>query len=360
MSGPLPAWLAPVTIPASWVYRMGVAMRNRRYDRRGATHVLDRPVVSVGNITTGGTGKTPMVMSLARTCQQNNVNAVIALRGYGPKTDGISDEQAEYILRLPDVPVIASPTRAASLHTYIQSEQGKRIDCVLLDDGFQHRQLHRDLDIVLIDAQRETMNDRLLPAGHLREPLTNLKRADAVVVTRAEKVDDQLAEAITRYHGRPPIAWTRHRWSALDVYDGGIVADSHPPAWLNGRRVVTMLGVGHPQSVRSQIQAHRATVVDDVTVSDHVEYDSPRVQAVRRRCAGADGLVVTNKDWVKLSNRVDFADWPVPVIVPQVDLEFIDGERAFVQLVEQIVNHTTSKCRRRPDRTPQAERAAKR
>ncbi len=211
MTGPLPGYMAPLTIPASWIYGAAVAARNARLDRGGGVAAIDRPVVSVGNLTAGGAGKTPMVAWIADLLGAHGRKPVIAMRGYGARPPEPSDEEAEYALRLPDVPVVADPDRLSALRRFLDANPA--VDSVLLDDGFQHRRLARDLDLVLIDATRETLGDRLLPAGFLREPPSALRRADAVVVTRAVRVDDAIAAKIRAAHGRPPVAWSRHVWT---------------------------------------------------------------------------------------------------------------------------------------------------
>ncbi len=330
MSGPLPGVLAPVTIGASWFYRLAIRGRNARFDRGVGVATVDRPVISVGNLTTGGVGKTPMVMWLAEMLTKHRHRPVIAMRGYGSARGEPSDEEAEYLDRLGDVPVVADPERAAALGSFLP--QHPEIDCVILDDGFQHRGIGRQLDLVLIDASRETFADRLLPAGHLREPIANLRRADAVVVTRAESVDDSLSAQIAQNLGKPPVAWSRHMWSDLDVWAAGGL-DSVETEWLAGKRVLTMLGVGHPVSIVRQVQAAGAAVVVNVPVRDHQRYDRAKLAAARDLCRGLDAMVTTAKDWVKVRRLIDLETWPVPVVVPRLALEVFHGAGELEDLV---------------------------
>ena len=329
MSGPLPGVLAPVTIGASWFYRLAIRARNARFDRGVGVVSVDRPVISVGNLTTGGVGKTPMVMWLVELLTKHRRRPVIAMRGYGSTRGERGDEEAEYLDRLGNVPVVADPDRAAALGSFLP--QHPEIDCVLLDDGFQHRQIARGLDLVLIDASRETFGDRLLPAGHLREPVRNLKRADAVVVTRAERVDESLASLIQRRHGQFPVAWSRHVWTRLDLVTpkpSYVGVD-----WLAGKRVLTMLGVGHPGSMVRQVQAAGAEVVVNVPARDHQRYDRAKLAAARDLCQGLDAMVTTAKDWVKVRRLIDFQTWPVPVVVPRLAIEVFHGAGELEDLV---------------------------
>ena len=205
----MPGSFAPLTVPASWLYRFAINVRNARFDRGVGVVTLDRPVISVGNLTTGGVGKTPMVMWIAELLRRHDYRPVIGMRGYGARRGERSDEEAEYLDRLDDVAVVAEPDRAAALSTFL--EDHREVDCAILDDGFQHRRIARQLDLVLIDASRRTLTDRFLPAGHLREPIANLQRADAVIVTRAEAIDVSLSAQIAQNLGKPPVSPARVR-----------------------------------------------------------------------------------------------------------------------------------------------------
>ena len=174
--------------------------RNARYDARQGVVTLDRPVVSVGNLSVGGTGKTPMVAALARALLDGGRNPCIAMRGYASnrRSDGLSDEAAEYQRELPGVPIVARADRLLGLIHLFAAEEGERVDTVLLDDGFQHRRIARQVDIVLLDASRNPFTDRLLPAGWLREPVGSLARATHVVITHAELADERTVGSIAR------------------------------------------------------------------------------------------------------------------------------------------------------------------
>jgi tetraacyldisaccharide 4'-kinase len=336
VSGPLPEILAPLTAPASWLYGLAVALRNRRYDRGGGGASAGVPVVSVGNLTVGGAGKTPMVSWMAAWLREAGHHPAIAMRGYGARPGEPSDEQQEHIDRLPDVDVVADPDRVSALSAYLPAHP--EVDCVLLDDGFQHRRLRRDFDLVLIDATRDTMNDRLLPRGYLREPLANLRRADAVVVTRATSVDGELAERIERHHGRPPVAWTRHTWTRLRVIESDRDDERAEVGWLEGKRVLTLLGVGNPKPIHGQLEAAGATVACNVAARDHERYERQKLVLARGLCEGVDALVMTGKDWVKARQLIDLPTWPVPIVLPWLEIDFIDGADNLKALVLESVS----------------------
>src|SRR4051812_36636358 len=163
------------------LYRAAVASRNRFYDFAGQTR-LPRPVISVGNITTGGTGKTPMVAWLATQLLEQGMHPAILLRGYS--RGGISDEQQMLQRQLPGVPVQANADRVEGARMVLGEHP--EVDVFLLDDGFQHRRVARDFDLVLINAREPFGLGRVLPRGLLRESLDGLKRAHGFVITRAD------------------------------------------------------------------------------------------------------------------------------------------------------------------------------
>jgi tetraacyldisaccharide 4'-kinase len=350
VSGPPRSWLAPLLSPAAWAYGRVVAARNARFDAGRGVERLPRPVISIGNITAGGTGKTPMTIWVAGRLGAAGVRPAIALRGYGANVrDGdVSDEQAEYAEALLGAAVLADPDRAAAVRRFLES--GGPADVILLDDGFQHRRVHRDLDLVLVDATAGTMDDRLLPAGRLREPLDNLRRAGAVIVTRAEGVDPRLAGRIERHHGRPPLAWSRHGWTGLRRVRPGPARAGEPEvlpvAWLQGRRIVTMLGVGHPRAILAQLEAAGARVAANVPAADHERYGPAKVAVARGLCDGAEALVVTRKDWVKLRDLIEPAAWPAPIIVPQLEIEVFHGAAE----LEHLLVHAARCSPAAPDR----------
>ncbi len=336
MSGPLPGFLLPLTLPASWAYGCCVALRNRYYERESSVKHVGCPVISVGNVTAGGVGKTPFVRWIARLMLEHDRQPVIAMRGYGARNGEPSDEQAEHAQQLPRVDVLANPDRLGALSSYLIEHQNT--DCVLLDDGFQHRQVHRDLNIVLIDATRSTLNDRLLPAGYLREPLGNLKRADAVIITHADSTDDEMAQAVERRHGKAPLAWSRHIWPHLRLFVPPRDEQEVGTDWLRGKKVLTMLGVGNPRPIVDQLQELGARITTCIPVRDHQRYTAEMMHRVRRSAEGAEALVVTGKDWVKASRLIDLEAWPVPIVVPALEIDIFSGAEALSELILATVH----------------------
>src|SRR5262249_1015473 len=159
-------------------------------------------------------------------------------------------------------------------------------------------------------------------------------------VTRAEsEISDlksqisNLKAQIERHHGKPPVAWCRHAWRGVDVIEGDGRAVRRDVEWLRGKRVVTMLGVGNPNSIKRQLESSGATIATDIPWRDHEDFGSGKVNAARDACQGCDALVVTGKDWVKLAKLIDSRQWPVPIVVPQLEIEFVAGEAELRDLI---------------------------
>jgi tetraacyldisaccharide 4'-kinase len=337
--GPVPAWIGRVLEP---VYAAAVARRNRRFDAGRSVVRLDRPVISVGNLSVGGTGKTPMVTLLVRELLEAGRRPCIAMRGYvprharGPANTTKSDEAELYRRLLPGVPIVAQPDRAAGLQRLFATDQGREVDCVVLDDGFQHRRLARDLDIVLLDASRDPFADRLLPAGWLREPVASLARAHAVVVTHAEMATPDRVEAILRRAAaitpRAVLAATRHKWTRLTITDPSGGEAEHAVDWLAGRRIAAVCAIGNPDAFLAGLRAAGADVAAAMVLPDHDRYDPETVRAILHSAAGAEAIVTTEKDWAKLG-VLDPATWPCPVARPMLDLHFDRGRDDLLRAV---------------------------
>ena len=330
-----------VAAAATPLYRTGLALHQALYHTPlKRTCRLPRPVVSVGNLTTGGTGKTPMVAWVGRVMLQRGKRPAVLMRGYAAaRSDGRSDEARELAGRLGEnVPILAHPNRAAAARALLDREPG--IDAFVLDDGFQHYRLDRDLDFVLIDASRPWGHGHLLPRGMLREPPAALRRADAVVVTRCDIVEaselQTLDREIQRHHGRLPLAHTRALWAGLRVGE-----QHHAVDWLATRRVAGACGVGNPHAFARMLHRYAGEVVDFTPLPDHHAPDRSEIENIltRARHSGAEALVTTEKDHVKWaevlrppaedasSARPLPADVP-PLVRPILELAFRDGEAA--------------------------------
>jgi tetraacyldisaccharide 4'-kinase len=285
---------------ASVPYRWAVWLRNRHFDRGGKRVCRARaPVVSVGNITLGGTGKTPCVEYVARYYREQGRRVVILSRGYGGKA-GLNDEALVLKDNLPDVPHLQGPDRA-TLAARAADEFDAEV--LVLDDGFQHRRLARDLDLVLIDATDPWGPGYLFPRGLLREPMVELRRASVVMLTRCNQVEanerGRLREAITQLAPKAPIVETRHRPVELVRSDGARAKLDR----LSGRRVMAFCGLGNPGAFRQTLQDLGANVVGWRTFPDHHGYSDKDVRELHAWASSlpADCLMATTqKDLVKI------------------------------------------------------------
>jgi len=318
-------------------YRLVVSVRNRMFNsglRKPAR--LPKPTLSVGNLTTGGTGKTPMVIELARRLIERGSQPAILLRGYMNKNGvGPSDEAQQLADELgSSVPVEPNPNRAQAAGRVV--EKNPQVSIFLLDDAFQHRQVHRDLDLVLIDATQPFGFDRLLPRGLLREPAHNLRRADAVIVTRSDLVDPQalttLNEQIAELTGQPPVAHAVHQWTGFRQDDQTL-----PPDHLAGSRVVGVSAIGNPKAFEQMLADSAGRVLSCHRFDDHHHYTSKQLSKLLTlaREAGAQAVVTTEKDWVKwrpLIKPLSLMPHP-PILRPILGIGFLDGSQTLDDLL---------------------------
>ncbi len=321
----LPAWALPLAALAEPVYRCAMGMRNALFDlgirRIRRAHA---PVISVGNLTTGGTGKTPMVIEIVHRLQALGRRPAIILRGYRRTAAGVSDEQAIYAKSLPGVVVMADPDRVAAA-ARLAADHPER-DIIVLDDAFQHRRIARDLDLVLIDGTNPWGYGHVLPRGSMRESPRGLRRADAVIVTRADQLDPaalaRLDEQIARRHGKPPIAHAAHVWAdVVDEDDRRVDAAGQP--------VFAFCGIGNPRAFFDQAAA-QMKLAGSIALPDHVDYDRQIVQrlAALPEAQSAAAYLTTEKDWVKLQPLVKSSPLPRPVWRVRLAMKLLDGEAA--------------------------------
>ncbi|MCC6970351.1 MAG: tetraacyldisaccharide 4'-kinase [Phycisphaerales bacterium] len=319
--------LAPLGALASAIYGKVIASRNAAFDAgRGVVH-LDRPVISVGNLSVGGTGKTPMVVHALGLLRDAGKKPCVAMRGFRAGPDG-SDEAALYRRVRAGVPIVARPDRVEGLIELFATSEGEGVDCIVLDDGFQHRRLARQLDIVLLDATRSVFLDRLLPAGWLREPVSSLARAQAVVVTHAERVAarvvDDMLRRVREVSPNALLASARHEWLDLRVHHGHDV-QVRAVDWLRSKRVVAACAIGNSEAFLAQT---RETVGRDLVASialrDHDPFNAASVARITKAADKSDVIVVTEKDWSKLS-KVPAETWPCAIAVPRLGVQFERG-----------------------------------
>lgn len=333
--GPL-AWAARAGLWwARLPYAVGVWVRNRRYDRYPAAAIrVPVPVVSVGNLTVGGTGKTVCVEHVARFYRSRDVPVAVLSRGYGTPDGGPNDEALLLEDNLPDVPHLQGADRAVLANTAVEELEA---EVLVLDDGLQHRRLHRDLDVVLIDATRPLAAEYLFPRGLLREPVASLKRAGVAVFTRCdqappESLNEQVRWLTERLPGLP-VCQTRHEPVEL-IGPGGATAAVRE---LRGKPVAAVCGIGNPGAFRRTLADLGATVIDTRVYPDHHPYTRDDVAALTAWAAAlpADAVVATTqKDWVKL--RVGELGGR-PLWAVRVGLAFLAGQHVFEQKLAAVL-----------------------
>ena len=345
--GMWPLWLASQGYRAGAsahrsVYEFGVRRRRR----------LPCPVVSVGNLTVGGTGKTPLAEWTALWLRRQGWRVAVLSRGYGglpterprvistgegPVTDWRTAGDEAYLLakRLPGVAVLVGGNRYAS-GAYACEKFGAQV--VVLDDGFQHHALHRDCDVVLIDAVNPFGHGTLLPRGTLREPPHVLSRAQVIVVSRVETARDAvsgLTQCIRRYAGWQPIYQMAVIPDGLDRVDASCSVDL---AWLQKRRVVGFSGLGNPQAFAASLERSGASVAAFLVFPDHHPYSLADWQAIgdTARREGAEALVTTEKDAVRLE-----PSWfsTLPVYSLRIRVELAPHDSPFARHLDALMAH---------------------
>jgi tetraacyldisaccharide 4'-kinase len=350
--------LAPLGTLYSAVMRARLALY-----RKGVLRIqtINSPVISVGNITTGGTGKTPLVEWIARAAAKESVRACILTRGYGRANAGkrvlVSDGEhiaatareggdeprllAEMLLGVSAVISDADRVGAARW-----AEENLQSDLFILDDGFQHLRLARDLDLVAVDATNPWGGGRLLPSGRLRELPGSLKRADCIILTRAEQCPDidSLRKQAERLSNGRPVLLSRTRTKAIHpleqmaIENGAPALSSHPSSLIPhpalSQPVAAFCAVGNPASFFAHLRRDEYTLSYTRSFPDHYVYEQGDIDALiaEAKRQGALALLTTAKDAVKLrSLRFD-----LPCYVLEIQLEF-DDEEKLTGMIREVI-----------------------
>ena len=318
-------------------YGIAVGIRNRRFDRGSAAiHRCGVPVISVGNLTTGGTGKTPVVCYLAKWFRNHRTRVAIVSRGYGRGEADNNDEALELHWRLPDVPHVQDPDRVAAARIAVDELEA---EVILMDDGFQHRRLHRDLNIVLVDATCPFGFGQMLPRGLLREPVASLNRANLVILTRCDAVEasdlDRIEATIHHTNPRIPILRSNHRPTTLLEHPGNRIP-------ISSEQVLAISAIGNPQAFEQSLRRCGMTVVDSQRLPDHDSYSPATVQQLRRWIESfgdsVQRVVCTHKDLVKLQTS-RLGGKPLAALL--IELSF-DDETAPLDLLLQSIGSQRS------------------
>jgi len=337
--------------PLSALYGMATRARLALY-HRGAFKVerIEAPVISVGNITTGGTGKTPLVAWLARAVAREGKRACIITRGYGRPnpnsrvlvSDGErvladtregGDEPVMLALMLRGVASVVSDANRVEAARWAMKNLNSEV--FILDDGFQHLRIARDLDIVTVDAMNPWGGRQLLPRGALREPLSGLGRADCLVITRADQPANLFAlqAEASRLSGGRPIFLSRTKLARVQSLSSTTPHQDHSPDALT-QPIAAFCAIGNPQAFFKQIKDGGVTLAYTRAFYDHHVYTQREINrlSAEARVRGAQALLTTAKDAVKLHSL----DFPLPCYVLEVELAFDAQDGLLDQLREAI------------------------
>lgn len=320
-----------------WLYAGGV-LRSRS---------LDCPVVSIGNLTVGGTGKTPAVELAVRTLIDLGHRPGVLSRGYGRRGGGVQvvadaasirldaeeagDEPFLLARRLPGVPVVVGANRYEA-GRLARARFG--VTAVVLDDGFQHRTLRKDLEVLMVRAAEPWGNGRLLPGGPLREPVGRLARAGLVVATGAHGIDEAAAVSATVARVAPAVPVLTAAHVPTECFESSAMRVV-PVAALREGRLVGFAGIGSPDRFRHTLHEAGAAVVDFREFPDHHWYTREDLARLERRAAELDahGFVTTEKDWVRL-HRLPAPKRPVYVL--RVRLALTSGDAQWRAAFERL------------------------
>ncbi|MFT3743875.1 MAG: tetraacyldisaccharide 4'-kinase [Pyrinomonadaceae bacterium] len=322
-------------------------LRNRLYERGiFDAHDLKARTISVGNITTGGTGKTPLVAYVASILAERGEKVCILTRGYGREdsskrvlvSDGkqilataaeSGDEPFELAQKLLGKALVVADADRVAAADWAMRKFG--VTAFVLDDGFQHRRAKRDIDIVCIDATDPFGKREMLPAGRLREPIENLARAHVIIITRSDLSDiENLKFEISNLNPEAPIFTTMNRIARVIELDSGETVDHDGSIHLTSSRALAFCGLGNPENFYALLRREGFNVAETKSFRDHHAYsqvDADGLAAAAKDCR-ADLLLTTAKDAVKLSQL----KFDLPCYVVEIEIELNDAA-AFAEIV---------------------------
>lgn len=328
--------------PLTALYWIAVKL-NSAFTTRGERLAL--PIISVGNLSVGGTGKTPFVGWLANELQSQGRRVGIVCSGYGrvsqaqivdsgarleelPVSD-IGDEVALLASWLPECVFAVSASKSQAARALLDS---KRVDLILVDDGFQTRELWRDMDIALLNTQAPRSEYRLLLAGTLREPKSALRRADAIVYTKLPPQSSELPEWLPETVSQYCADKSEYRSTSQPTISG---ATSDFDQRLTDVPALLVSAVADNASVAASAVSAGVRLADSIEFADHFQYDYQSLERIRDRVvqSGAEWILTTEKDWVKLRR---ITDWPVPVAVLRQRVELERADQLLAQVAAVI------------------------
>ena len=350
----------------SAIYAVGVSIKLNLY-KYGILeqHKLDCQVISLGNITVGGTGKTPTAQRLASIIQDMGYRVVILNRGYRAGWEGqvglVSDGQKIYMTAdeagdeayllaksLPGIPVVIGRNRILTGQYAVEK---LKAEVIILDDGYQHWQLARDLDIVLIDALNVFGNNFMLPRGTLREPLSNLARAQAFLLTKVDQSTDDAKDIIhgtlARYNDKALVVESIHKpkcFVEIEEWYKELRTAEVALEIIRDQKVVAISAIGNPSSFEQTLLDIGTAEVSGVRYADHHDYSMLEMQEILQR--GVDekafALITTEKDAVKIPPEFIHSDRALPLYVLCISVHFTEGYEDLMELIKKVAEHKKS------------------
>ena len=318
------------------LYRRGVI--SRRQKEMAGAETVSIPVISVGNMTAGGTGKTPCIIRLTGMLKQSGHRPAVLTRGYRGKLEkngGIVSDWNEVLLPAEE----AGDEPYMMDRLYIAADAiAMGADVLLLDDGFQYWRLSRDLDIVLIDCTNPFGAGHLLPRGLLREPLDCMKRADVFVLTKSDQVTEkekqEIIQKIREIHPKAPVVESHHTPAGIIEYHAWKRKEEVSAEEGRGRKAFLLCGIGNPDSFTRTAEELGITVTGTMYFPDHHHYTVDDIRAAERRAreTGAEILLTTEKDIVKIKEASE-----IPLYALKIEMKFTgDGEQCMNELISRV------------------------
>ena len=355
-------------LPLSWLYGFGVGLRNMLFEMGVLkSRSFSTPVISVGNITVGGTGKTPHVEYLIRLLKDHTKVAMLS-RGYKRKTHGfvladkdatvstIGDEPFQIMTKFPDITVAVDKKRTRGIEKLTNGEYVKDIDVILLDDAFQHRYVKPGINILLVDYHRLIIYDELLPVGRLREPVKSKDRADIVIVTKCPKdlkpMEFRVITKAMKLYPYQQLFFSTHEFGDLRAVFTTLQSDRNTQStqalsYLADKHVLLLTGIASPEQMLAELEAY-AQKVTPLSFSDHHAFSKKDVEMINEAFSALPSpkmIVTTEKDETRLrqveglSQEVRDHLYVLPISIQIL----LDQEEAFNQC---IINYVRKKSRK--------------
>lgn len=347
--GFVPTLFRLLLLPCCWLYSIVVHIRNFCFDIGFFKQKrLPCTVISIGNISVGGTGKTPTVTTIANLLYNSGSKVSVLLRGYKRQnrekivivTDGkellcsreeSGDEAHMLAHQLTGIPIIVGKYRHLSGETAISRYHS---DVLILDDGFQHRQLERDINILTIDVTRPFGTGALLPIGTLREPKSSINRADIIILTRTDAAENNITElktVLNQLTPNTPIVESIHKPTSLYWLNSTDNERTLPLHKLTGKRLLAVCGIGNPDALVSTLDKYSPESIELLAFPDHHVYSEHDIQQIKHQMGlcGAEWIITTQKDEQKLTSL----NTDLPILVLAIELVITQGEKDLLDML---------------------------